>query len=295
VIEQWDQVDRLIDLAVEEDLGPGDVTSHTLFDPDVEVRADYVVREPAVLCGGPVLGRLFERHGRDADFHLCADEGAALSPGDCVARVHGPARGVFALERVSLNFLYRMAGVATLTRRFVDAVAGTGAEILDTRKTCPGWHVLDKYAVRVGGGRNHRTGLYDQVLIKDNHIAAAGANAPGANAAPGDEHLRELVNRARAGVPEGIRIEIEVDTLAQFDAVLPARPDILLLDNMPLDDMRRAVARARTLPAPPILEASGGVTLDTVRAIAETGVDWISVGALTHSAPSVNFALEIVE
>ncbi|HET7093097.1 MAG TPA: carboxylating nicotinate-nucleotide diphosphorylase, partial [Thermomicrobiales bacterium] len=196
-----------------------------------------------------------------------------------IATVEGPARGLLAGERVALNFLQRLSGVATQTARFVAAVAGTGARIVDTRKTTPGLRTLEKAAVRHGGGHNHRFGLADGVLIKDNHLAAIG----------GPERVARAVRQARARAPHPLRIEVEVTTLAELEQALAAGADIVLLDNMTLDQMRRAVA---TTDGQALLEASGGVTLDTVRDIAQTGVDIISSGALTHSAPAVDISLE---
>ena len=205
-------------------------------------------------------------------------DGDPLRPGAVIARVSGCARAILGAERVALNLMGRLSGVASLTARYVDAVAGSRAAIIDTRKTTPGLRLLEKYAVRCGGGANHRFGLDDAVLIKDNHVAACGG-------------VGEAIRRARAHVGHMVRIEAEVDTLAQFDEALAAAPDIVMLDNFALDDLREAVRRA---DGRVVLEASGGVNLETVRAIAETGVDLISVGALTHSAPVLDIGLDVV-
>jgi nicotinate-nucleotide pyrophosphorylase (carboxylating) len=209
-----------------------------------------------------------------------ASDGAVIQPGDCVARIEGPARGILSAERLVLNLLGRLSGIATLTRRFVEAVAGTKARIYDTRKTTPGWRRLEKYAVQCGGGVNHRMGLFDRILIKDNHLAALRGEPPNA--------IEAAVRRARAQYPH-LAVEVEADTLEQAGQACRAGADVILLDNMSHQDLRAAVrlidGRAKT-------EASGGVNLATVRAIAETGVDFISVGALTHSAPAADIALD---
>jgi nicotinate-nucleotide pyrophosphorylase (carboxylating) len=260
-----------VDRWLVEDVGDGDVTSLAVIDEDLTCTARILVKQLAVVCGLGVTGEIFDRLG--AALEPLANDGDAVEPGP-VARVDGPARGVLTAERLALNVLGRLSGIATLTRRYVDAVAGTGAVILDTRKTTPGLRALEKHAVACGGGRNHRLGLYDGILIKDNHLRLAGS-------------LPEAVTRARE---MGASVEVECDTVDQVKEALAAGADSILLDNMTVDAVREAVmlAGGRTP-----LEASGGVTLDTVRAIAETGVDFISVGALTHSAPSLDFSLEV--
>jgi nicotinate-nucleotide pyrophosphorylase (carboxylating) len=218
-------------------------------------------------------------------FRPLVEDGSALDRGTRVATVAGPMRGILAAERTALNFLQRLSGVATQTRKYVDAVAGLPCRILDTRKTTPGWRLLEKYAVRCGGGHNHRTGLHDGILLKDNHLLALLESTM-----PSIGDILSLA-RERGPLHAGF-LEIEVDNLQQFDEALAGRPDIILLDNMSLDDMREAVRRRQAAAAQVQLEASGGLNLDTVRAIAETGVDRISVGALTHSAPALDIALD---
>jgi nicotinate-nucleotide pyrophosphorylase (carboxylating) len=227
------------------------------------------------------------------------EDGQPVAKGDCVGTIEGPARGLLAAERIAMNLLGRLSGIATLTRQYVDAVAGTKARIYDTRKTTPGWRRLEKYAVRCGGGRNHRGGLDEAVLIKDNHLAIVGqvANlfhpdktAPRLTPAEAVVRARQFIEQ-HGGDPE-MPIEVEVDTLEQFDAVLPARPDIVLLDNMDPAQLREAVRRRDALAPDIELEASGGVNLCTVRLIAESGVERISVGALTHSAVALDFGLD---
>lgn len=261
-----------------EDLGTGDVTTQVVVPPGMRGRAEIVAREPGVLCGLPVVAAVFAELDRAVLVDPLLRDGDQLVPGVPVARVVGPLHSILAGERLALNLLQRLSGIATLTRRFVEAVAGTGAVILDTRKTTPGLRALEKYAVRVGGGRNHRFGLFDGILIKDNHMRAVGSVA-------------EAVRRARERAPHPLAIEVEVTTLAELDEALAAGADWILLDNMDLATMREAVNRVAGRAK---LEASGGVTLERVRAIAETGVDAISVGALTHSARALDIALEIV-
>jgi nicotinate-nucleotide pyrophosphorylase (carboxylating) len=269
-----DQLERTVYAALAEDLGEGDVTTEATIDEGTAGSATLVVREAGVVCGLRIVETVFRALDPEIVFEPLVDEGAFVDSG-AVARVRGSKRAILTGERTALNFLGRLSGIATLTRRFVDAVAGTGVAILDTRKTTPGLRALEKHAVFLGGGRNHRFGLDDGVLVKDNHLRAAGS-------------VGEAVERLRAVTD--LPIEIECDTLAQVEQALDAGAEAILLDNMGTDELRAAVAlvdgRAR-------LEASGGVTLETVRAIAETGVDEISVGALTHSARSLDVSLEL--
>jgi nicotinate-nucleotide pyrophosphorylase (carboxylating) len=270
---------RLLELALEEDIGPGDATSALVVEAGRLGRARIEARQDLVACGLPVADAVFR--AVDPALHLSARaaEGAALRSGEVLAEVAGPLRGILAAERTALNFLYRLCGVASWTRRFVDAVAGTGARIVDTRKTVPGWRVLDKYAVAVGGGTNHRVGLFDGILLKDNHVALAGGVAA-------------AVKAARAAAPANLRIQVEVESEADAAAAVEAGADFLLLDNRTPADLRRIAARVGDRAT---LEASGGVTLANVRAIAESGVERISIGALTHSAPGADLALEVEE
>jgi len=281
----------LLAMAVAEDLGGGDITG-AMLRPDVRSAGTVVAREPLVLCGGVFLSEICAAYDPEIALDLLSDEGADLAAGAAIARVDGPACSVLAAERVALNFLQRLSGVATLTARYVREVAPAGAEILDTRKTTPGWRALEKYAVRCGGGVNHRMGLYDAVLIKDNHLAVLAAGGV-------DEPMAELAARfpdVRASLDAGGGfIEIEVDTLEQFDAALPLGADVILLDNMSPEQMRQAVTRrdAAGLSGKVALEASGGITLQNVRQAAETGVERIALGAITHSAQAVDIALDI--
>jgi len=277
--------DRLIGLALREDLGErGDLTSQTLIPPEAVATVQIVARQAGVLSGLPLAARVFSRVDRRIEVARRAVDGDDLRPRAVVADVTGPVRGLLTGERTMLNFLTHLSGVATLTRRFVDAVAGTRAVVLDTRKTLPGWRLLQKYAVRCGGGHNHRLGLHDAILIKDNHLAAWTAQ-PGRS-------IPEAIEQARRLAPRGVTVEVEVDALEQLREALGALPDIVLLDNMSIETLKEAV-RLRDASAPRVLlEASGGVTLSTVRAIAETGVERISAGALTHSAPALDLAFD---
>lgn len=257
-----------------EDVGSGDVTTLALIDEDATSTAEIRAKEPGIICGLDVAAAVFAELG--VDLRPLVEEGVRVETGP-VASVEGPAQGVLVGERLALNIVGRLSGIATLTRRFVDAVEGTGATILDTRKTTPGLRALEKQAVACGGGTNHRIGLFDAILIKDNHLRLVGS-------------VSAAVARARTAVT-GLPIEVEAETLDQVREALDAVADTILLDNMTLDELRDAVAltagRAK-------LEASGGVTLETVRAIAETGVDFVSVGALTHSARSLDVSMEVL-
>ena len=270
-----DTLERIVHAALAEDIGSGDVTTDATVPADAVGTAALLVKESGVVCGLRVAEATFRALDPDIRLEAFASDGDVVEPPAVVARITGSERAILTGERVALNFFGRLSGIATLTRRYVDAVAGTGVAILDTRKTTPGLRALEKDAVAAGGGTNHRFGLDDAVLIKDNHLRAAGS-------------LEAAVERVRAATD--LPIEVECDTLAQVGEALEVGVDAILLDNMTLTELRDAVAltggRAR-------LEASGGVNLDTVRAIAETGVDEISVGALTHSARSLDVSLEL--
>jgi nicotinate-nucleotide pyrophosphorylase (carboxylating) len=273
---------RLIELALVEDLGPtGDRTSLATIPATAVAAAAFVARSAGVVAGLPVAAMVCRAVDPTLVFAELVADGTAVERGTRIATVAGPLRSILAAERTALNFLQRLSGVATLTRKFVDAAAGSRAKILDTRKTTPGWRRLEKYAVRSGGGTNHRMGLNDGILIKDNHLAGLGGD------------LRKAVEAAR-GFPgnAGLPVEVEVDTLEQLEVALAVRADIVLLDNMTTDQQRAAVARRDAVAPGVLLEASGGVALATVRDIAATGVDRISVGALTHSAPALDIALD---
>ena len=267
----------LVERALAEDLGPGDATSEALIAADAEGAAVIEAREALVVCGLPIAEAVFAAVDPELTVERAWEEGEARERDLPLLRIRGRLRSILAAERTALNFLQRMSGVATWTRRFVHAVDGTGCRVLDTRKTLPGWRVLDKYAAAVGGAANHRMGLYDAVLIKDNHVAAAGGVAP-------------AVRAARAAARPALLLQVEVESAAQAEEALAAGAEWLLLDNRGVDELRALAQRFRERA---VLEASGGVTLANVRAIAETGVHYVSVGALTHSAPSVDIALEL--
>jgi nicotinate-nucleotide pyrophosphorylase (carboxylating) len=276
--------EQLARWALEEDLGSaGDLTSQAVIPPDLDGKAVLVARSPGVLAGLPAAVGVFALVDPGLTFEAHREDGAALQPNDRLLTVSGRMRSILAGERTALNFLQRLSGVATQTRHYVDAVAGLPCRVLDTRKTTPGWRLLEKYAVRCGGGSNHRMGLSDGLLIKDNHLAALGT---------GPAVVHEAVRLARERYGTGVPLEIEVDDLEQLNVALAAGPDIVLLDNMTPDQLREAVRRRNATAPGVLLEASGGVTLATIRPIAEAGVDRISVGALTHSATALDIALD---
>lgn len=275
---------RLARLALEEELqGRRDLTTASLVPADARGKAAVVTRAAGVVAGLGMLPLVAEEAGADVEVNLVASDGAPVAPGDVLARVAGSARDLLTCERTMLNFLGRLAGVATLTQRYVREVEGTGAAVYDTRKTTPGWRRLEKYAVRQGGGRNHRLGLYDAVLIKDNHLAHSAQHGLSPE---------EAVERARVAVGNAVVVEVEVDSIEQLRAVLPAGPDIVLLDNMGPEQLWEAVALRDERAPRVVLEASGGVSLSTIGAIARTGVDRISVGGLTHGAVSLDIGLD---
>lgn len=268
-------LDRIIENALLEDIHTGDITTLAVVPEPRAASARLIAKEAMVLAGIDVAARVFHLLDNAVVFTPVFRDGDRLEPGDVLAEIAGKAAVLLQGERVALNLLQRMCGVATLTARYVAAVEGTGARVVDTRKTTPGLRVLDKYAVRVGGGINHRTGLYDGVLIKENHIAAAGG-------------IAEAVRRARAYIPHTMKIEVETESLAEVGEALAAAADIIMLDNMDLPTMAEAV---RLIDGRALVEASGGVNLDTIRSIAGTGVDIISVGALTHSARAMDISM----
>lgn len=266
---------ELLQRALEEDIGSGDVTTASIIPAEQWSTAIIVAKAGGVIAGLPIVAQVFRLVDERIAFSPQVADGDAVRPKDVVARLQGPTRGILSGERVALNFLQRLSGIATLTRAFVEAVAGTGAVILDTRKTTPTLRALEKYAVRMGGAANHRFGLYDMVLIKDNHIQAAGS-------------ITEAVRRVRQRNAAGLPIEVEVRDLAELREALALAVDRIMLDNMSGEMMRQAVAMAAgRVP----LEASGNVTLENVRQVAETGVDYISSGALTHSARALDLSL----
>jgi len=271
-------IDRVVALALEEDAPWGDLTSTTLITPVATARAELVAREEGVFSGGDVFAAAFRLTDPRIEVQLIVEDGEHFTPGATLAIVTGPARGVLTAERIGLNFAQRMSGIATLTARYVAEVAHTRARIADTRKTTPGLRAFERKAVRDGGGRNHRYSLSDAVMAKDNHLAVLGGS------------VTEALRAAKDLLPHTTHIEVEVDRLDQIEPVLAAGVDTVMLDNFSLDNLRTGVA---VIGDRATVEASGGVALDTVRAIAETGVDVISVGALTHSARALDLGLDI--
>ncbi len=276
-------VRRIVDAALREDGAQRDVTTRALISPGQQGIATIITKEEGVLCGLPIAAAAFSALEPSLPFQAPLPDGAAVAPGQTVARVEGPLAAILSAERVALNFLQRLSGVATATRRLVDAVAGLDVRIVDTRKTTPGLRALERYAVRVGGGHNHRFNLSDGVLIKDNHLAAARARGLS---------IAQIIEATRRAVPHTLRVEIEVTSVAEAGEAVDAGADTVLLDNMSVEEMRQAVEE---LDGRALTEASGGVTLESVRAIAETGVNIISVGAITHSAPALDMSLKIGE
>ncbi len=270
-------IGKLIGNALREDIGAGDVTSNAILAGDENGASRTIAKSALVIAGGDVFRETFRQVDPTLTLTILAAEGQEVETGTILAEISGSLKSILMAERTALNLLQRMSGIATMTRAFVRAVAGTEAVILDTRKTAPGLRFLDKYAVRTGGGQNHRFALYDGVLIKDNHIAAAGG-------------ITEAIRRARRGVAHTLKIEVEVRNLAELEEALAAGADIIMLDNMNVGDMRSAV-NVTDGRAP--LEASGNVTLENVRAIAATGVNFISVGSLTHSVRAADISLLI--
>jgi nicotinate-nucleotide pyrophosphorylase (carboxylating) len=272
------RTDHLIDLALEEDLGLGDLTSRAIFSPRHRSRAVIEARAPLVVCGLAVAARVFARVDPALRAELLLADGAGVRPGDRVMRVEGPTASLLAAERTALNFLQRLSGVATRARAFADAVAGTGVRVVDTRKTIPGWRALEKAAVRCGGCANHRSSLGEHVLIKDNHVAAAGS-------------IGRAVAAARRAAPHVARVEVEAGSLVQVRAGLRAGADVILLDNL---SPARVAEAVRLIAGRALVEVSGGITLANIRDYALPGVDVISVGALTHSAPAADLSLEVI-
>ncbi len=276
-VQDREAVVAIVQRALAEDIGPGDVTSEWVLEPELQATGRLLVKQEGVIAGLDVAEEVFRQVNTAVRWRPLVNDGVPVHAGEVVARVEGPAVAILSGERVALNFLQRMSGIATQARRFVEAVAGTNALILDTRKTAPGLRLIDKMAVRLGGASNHRFGLFDMVLIKDNHIAAAGS-------------VTAAVQRARAHNAPGLPIEVEVTNLEELAEALAVGADRVLLDNMDLATMREAVEAAHSRM---LLEASGGITLENIAAVAATGVDYISVGALTHSVRALDISLEI--
>ncbi|MEK6683671.1 MAG: carboxylating nicotinate-nucleotide diphosphorylase [Nitrospirota bacterium] len=278
MISRLSDLGKIVKQALAEDLVRNDVTTRLLFPKSIQAEATIQVKQEAILAGLPVAEAVFKKVDPRLKFKSLARDGDRVKAGAIVARLEGDGRSLLKGERVALNFLQHLSGIATLTARFVEAIRGTKATILDTRKTTPGLRNLEKYAVRMGGGRNHRMSLSDGILIKDNHLALA-------------ESLKTAVGRARKRAPRRCKVEVETTHLKEIEAALLAKADIILLDNMTIPQLKEAV---RFINGRALTEASGGVHLNHVREIAETGVDFISIGALTHSAPAVDMSMDII-
>ncbi len=270
-------IDGLLELAFEEDIGPGDITTEATVPINQRGTGVILAKGDGIIAGMPIAARVFKKLDATVTFQALVKEGDAVRVGTRIAEVHGGAKSILIGERTALNFLQRLSGIATLTAQFVSAVAGYDVKIVDTRKTTPGWRAIQKYAVSVGGGHNHRFGLYDGVLIKDNHIVAAG-------------NITNAVRKATAETPHTAKIEVEVENREQADEALKAGADILLLDNMSVALMRDVI---EWIGNRAVIEASGGITLERVRAVAQTGVNLISIGALTHSAMPMDISLTL--
>ena len=275
------QIDTIVDLALAEDTGHGDITSEALIPPDLSGKASLLVKDKGILAGIEVAGRVFQRVDPSLEIDILIKDGAAIKPGDIAGTIVGSVISILKAERVALNFLQRLSGIASLTAQYVAETSGLAARIVDTRKTTPGMRLLEKYAVRMGGGHNHRMHLGDAVLIKDNHIAAL--RAMGMN-------IKDIVARARQNAPAGITIEVEVTNAKEARDALKAGADIIMLDNMSVNEMRQVV---NLISGQTKLEASGGITLDNVHQVAMMGVDIISIGALTHSFRALDISLEL--
>ena len=271
------QIEQLIDLAIAEDLGSGDITTDSLVTPDLEGKAVILAKEPLVLAGLETARRVFARFDDQTVIEATKGDGDHIQAGETFIKLKGKLAALLKAERIALNFLQRLCGIATHVRAYMDEIGDSAVRLVDTRKTTPGWRVLEKYAVRVGGAANHRMGLYDGVLIKDNHIAACGGVKP-------------AILRARQTVSHLVRIEVEVSTLEETSQALEARADVIMLDNMDIPQIRQAVD---LIDRNALVEVSGNVTMDRLKALAETGVDLISIGALTHAARSVDISMQI--
>jgi len=287
-IRALDSLQPLLTLALDEDIGPGDLTSDVLIDTEAAAYGELLAKADGIIAGLLFVPSILQRVDARLQFKPEVEDGTTIARRTVLGRITGPVRPLLTVERTVLNFLQALSGVATFTSLFVAAVADTDAVILDTRKTTPGWRYLEKYAVRMGGGTNHRTGLHDGVLIKDNHLAVRAPNHMG-------ETIAGLVREARGRISGEIPIQVEVEQTGYLEEVLRSKPDVVLLDNMGVPMIREAVAMRDRLfgDGGPALEASGGITLENVRQVAETGVDRISVGALTHSAPVLDISLEV--
>ncbi len=278
--DKFDIVDDILINALKEDVGNGDITTTSLIPENLVAQASLIARENFVLAGMPFARRVFRLMDENVKFKVFKKDGSHVWSGQVLVKIKGNARCLLTAERTALNLLQRMSGIASLTESYINKTKGTGVKIVDTRKTAPGLRFFDKYAVRSGGGHNHRSGLFDGILIKDNHIAAAGG-------------VRKAIKLARSGAQHMLKVEVEVKNMSQVKDALPTGADIIMLDNMSADKMKRAVEIIKAKNRDIIIEASGKITLDNVSSIAKTGVHLISVGALTHSAPAADISMEV--
>ena len=276
-----EEIKPLVELALREDIGRGDVTSNAIISPECKAKGLIIVKGKGIVAGLSVAELVFKTVDSAVEFTLLLADGKKVEVGECVAEVVGNARAILAGERTALNFLGRLSGIATKTASFVEKVNLYDTKIMDTRKTTPGWRVLEKYAVRAGGGYNHRMGLYDAVLIKDNHLKIVRGEAA------------DVVKKMRAGVPASIKIEVEVENVSELEIALRGKPDIIMLDNMSVNEVKKAVEVVRKSGCNVQVEVSGGITLENVEEYANTGVDMISIGALTHSVHSLDVSMEM--
>lgn len=276
-----EQIDSLIDLALAEDISHGDITSQGLIPPELQGKASILAKAEGIIAGGEVAKRVFLRVDPSLKVELPIKDGTRVKPGDIVATIFGNVISILKAERVALNFLQRLSGIASHTAQFITKTKGLKVKITDTRKTTPALRLLEKYAVQIGGGQNHRFHLGDGILIKDNHLAAL--RALGMN-------MKDIVAKAKQNAPQGVRVEVEASTIQEALDAAEAGADIIMLDNMSPDEMRQVV---NSVPSQVKIEASGGITLDNVRTVAMTGVDFISVGALTHSPKALDISLEL--
>jgi nicotinate-nucleotide pyrophosphorylase (carboxylating) len=275
------EITHLIRLALAEDVGKGDLTSEALLESKLSSKAAIIAKQEGILAGLPVARMVFKMTDKAAIFHMLKQDGEKIKKGERIALIQGRIRGILKAERTALNFLQRLSGIATLTAKYVEKTKGAKAKILDTRKTTPGLRALEKYAVKAGGGKNHRMGLFDMILIKENHIQAAGG-------------IREAMKRAKSRC-RGKKIEVEVGNLKELREAIEAKPDWIMLDNMKIEQMKKAVGMIRSASSTVKIEASGNVNLKNVKRIALTGVNFISVGALTHSAPALDLSLILID
>ena len=297
------KIEKLIDLAIDEDLGNGDITTNSIIPDDIVIKCDFIVNESGVVAGLPIVDHIFGKFGSKICFNSIANDGDQVLPGDLLASVRGDAKLILSHERISLNFLQRLSGIATLTSKYVKQVEKFGIKIVDTRKTTPGWRYIEKYAVRVGGGENHRFGLFDQVLIKDNHLGILRQHQfqnKMDNSGLKNENglVVKTVNSVRKQIPSNVEIEVEVEMVENVNEALESGADIVMLDNMSPDMISVALQIIKDWVGKddkkrPIIEISGGVTFDNIEGVAQKGVDRIAIGAITHSAKALDIALEI--